>query len=197
MKIIGLTGGIGSGKSYISSLFLQMGIPVYNSDCRARELTDTNPEITQALSNRYGFDIYINGKLNRPLVARRVFSDKEELKWLNHIVHPIVKVDFEDWKKRQYSPYIIREAAILIESGTYTDCSSIIVVQAPVNLRIERVIKRDNLTKEQVLQRMANQLSDEEREKYATYLIYNDGIQLVEPQIKIIHNKIINSDENR
>jgi dephospho-CoA kinase len=191
MIIVGLTGGIGSGKSFVGDVFIQLGIPVYNSDLQARELNDNHPKIIEALTQRYGPDAYIKGKLNRPLVAQKVFNNKQELQWLNHLVHPLVRVDFGEWLSRQNSAYVIREAAILIESGTHSDCDAIIVVTAPFEERLKRVMQRDNLTKEQVLQRMANQFTEDERLKYADFIINNDGIQLVKAQVEKIHNEIL------
>jgi dephospho-CoA kinase len=191
MIVAGLTGGIGSGKSYVAKYFESLGVPVYNSDARGRDLNNTHPVIKSAFIKRFGEDIYQNALLNRQKVAELVFNDKEALQWINNLVHPVVGQDFSIWKKQQNAPFIIKEAAILIESGAYKECDKLIVVMAPVELRIERVVKRDGLTKDQVMQRIANQMTDEERERYADFVIINDGILSVEKQIDKIINQLL------
>lgn len=190
MKIIGLTGGIGSGKSYVCQLFNQKGVPVYNSDLRGRDINNNHPVVKEAYINRYGPGIYVNGVLDRNRVSQIVFSNRNELDWINGLIHPIVKADFEEWLTLQNSTMVIKEAAILIESGAYKQCHQIIIVVAPVDVRIKRVMQRDGLTKEQVEQRIANQMTDKEKKKFADFVIVNDGIQLVHKQVDEIFNKL-------
>lgn len=172
-KIIGLTGGIGSGKTTAAKYFEQLGFPLYNSDLRAKEIQNTNSEVIQAITKVFGPDAYVNGEMNRPYIASITFNDKEKLQALNAIVHPAVFQDFNEWINQQTSPYIIKEAAILIESGSYKNCDLIITVNAGIETRIERAIKRDQLQREQIEARIKNQLSDEERASYADFVLDN------------------------
>ena len=172
-QIIGLTGGIGSGKTTAAKYFKELGYPLYNSDLRAKELQNNNTEVIQAITDVFGPEAYVNGEMNRPYIASITFSDKTKLQALNAIVHPAVFKDFNDWYHQQTTPYIIKEAAILIESGSYKNCDLIITVNADLETRIERTIKRDNLQREQVEARIKNQLSDQERASYADFVIDN------------------------
>lgn len=190
MVIVGLTGGIGAGKSFIATLFKEKGIPIYNSDNRAKELMATNAMIKKKLINKFGSEVFIKNTLNRKLIADNIFNNKPLIEWINKIVHPIVKNDFEKWTRLQKSPFIIKEAAILIESGAYEQCDIIIVVTAPVKTRRERVILRDNLTINEVNKRINNQISDEKRIEYANYTIINDGIKIVTKQVNEIYTEL-------
>ena len=172
-KITGLTGGIGSGKTTAAKYFEQLGFPLYNSDLRAREIQNNNPIVINKIIEVFGDEAYISGEMNRPYIASITFNDKEKLQQLNQIVHPAVFNDFNEWISQQNSPYIIKEAAILIESGSYKNCDLIITVNANIEKRIERTIKRDNLQREQVEARIKNQLTDEERSSYADFVIDN------------------------
>lgn len=191
MKKVGLTGGIGTGKSYVAEYFKKLGVPIYNSDDRGRQLNNTHPTLVRAFVEYFGQDIYIKGELNRQKVAEIVFKDKEALLWINRLVHPIVREDFNQWVRQQTSPVIIKEAAILIESGAYKDCDKLIIVTAPLDLRIDRVVRRDGLTRDQVLQRISNQMTDEERKKYADFVIINNGIVNIEEQVNVIMNQLL------
>lgn len=192
-KLIGLTGGIGSGKSTAAKYFEELGFPVYNSDLRARKLQNENPEVITQIKNVFGEQAYDENGMNRAFIAKESFQDKEKLKQLNAIVHPAVFKDFEDWIAQQDSPYLIKEAAILIESGSYKDCDYIIAVVADQEIRIARTIERDKLTREQVLARINNQLSDKERSEYADFIIDNSqDLTLLYQQVERIVNKIKN-----
>lgn len=192
MITVGLSGGIGSGKTYIASLFQELGIAVYNSDIAAKRLMNKNITIKHALVAKFGDTSYLNGELNRSFIADKVFKNKEALKWLNGIVHPVVADDFKTWKsKQQNSPYIIKEAAILIESMAYKECDQIIIVTAPENIRLDRVMKRDKVSQEQIYDRIRNQIPEEERVQYANFVINNDGTKNVLHDIRIIHNKLL------
>lgn len=191
MKIIGLTGGIGSGKSYVANYFSAKNIPVYNSDSRAKILMETNSQIGVALRKEFGNGVFVNQQLNRNLIASEVFNNPTRLAWLNQLIHPAVNNDFQNWCQQQTpQPWVVKEAAILIESGAYKSCDYIIVVVAPKELRIERVMKRDNLSYSDVIKRMNNQLTDEEREKFAHFIINNNGIQVVSEQVEKILEKL-------
>lgn len=187
---VGLTGGIGSGKTTVSRVFSQLGIPIYEADKEARKLMENHPDIIGALIDNYGKDIYIDKKLNREKLAGIIFEDKDELKKINGIVHPVVREDFERWSKLQQSAYVIEEAAILYESGSDSQVDFVIAVTAPEKTRIERVMKRDNITSEQVRARINNQLPEETKVAWANFVIYNDNEQLIIPQVIKIDKKI-------
>ncbi|RLZ12714.1 dephospho-CoA kinase [Faecalibacter macacae] len=190
-KIIGLTGGIGSGKTTAAKYFEELGFPLYNSDLRARKLQNENPEVIQKIKDVFGEEAYNDEGMNRPFIASKTFNDKEKLKQLNTIVHPAVFNDFKTWIEEQNTDYVIKEAAILIESGSYKDCDIIISVVADKEIRITRTIERDGLTREQILNRMANQLTDEERKEYSDYIIDNSqDLNYLYQQVKNIVDNI-------
>lgn len=191
IKIIGLTGGIGSGKTTAAKYFEELGFPLYNSDLRARKLQNENPKVIQKIKDVFGEEAYNDEGMNRPFIASKTFNDKEKLKQLNAIVHPAVFNDFKTWIEEQNTDYVIKEAAILIESGSYKDCDIIISVVADKEIRIARTIERDGLTREQILNRMANQLTDEERKEYSDYIIDNSqDLNYLYQQVKNIVDNI-------
>lgn len=183
-KKIGITGGIGSGKSVVAEIIRTLGYPVYDSDERAKSLMQTHPEIRKQLIALFGEAVYTESGLNKLYLAERIFQDSTAREKVNAIVHPIVRADFADWSNRQKTTLVFQESALLFETGGYRLLDATILVTAPEELRIERVIRRDNVTIQQVKQRISVQLSDEEKSKVASYLIYNDGIQLLMPQVE-------------
>ncbi|MEI7508422.1 MAG: dephospho-CoA kinase [Flavobacterium sp.] len=193
-RIIGLTGGIGSGKTTIANYIQSKGIPVYISDLEAKKVMDS-PEIVKKITEIFGTDIIdSNNKLIREKLASIVFNESEKLKLLNGIVHPAVKKHFENWMlQHQKYPFIIKEAAILFESGSYKDCDYIITIASPLETRINRVLQRDSTTKEKVLQRINNQLSDEERKARSEFVIENNDFEATKIQVdqilEILKNK--------
>lgn len=192
-KIIGLTGGIGSGKTTIANYIHSKGIPVYISDSEAKKVMEL-PEIINKINSTFNEDITTNKVLDREKLAAIVFSKPDKLKQLNAIVHPAVKVHFDNWvAQHQNHPIIVKEAAILFESGSYKDCDAVISVIVPLETRIERVIKRDTTTKEKVLQRIKNQLSDEERIEKSDYIINNESLEEAKKQTDQILNLLKNS----
>lgn len=194
MKVIGLTGGIGSGKSLVASIFSSLGIPIYIADQRAKDLYIEDTELKLAVIKRFGNDSYQqDGTLNRVHLAEIVFQDSKALAELNNLVHPRVQLDFHNWKNKQKAPYVIREAAILFESGTDKDCHETVTVSAPEELRIERVLARDRTSRKQIKDRMAKQWTDEERIAKATHEIKNDDSKLILPQIMKLHDLWINT----
>jgi dephospho-CoA kinase len=187
-KIIGLTGGIGSGKTTIARYIESKGIPVYIADIEAKKVMK-QPKIINALQTAFGTDIVSNDTVNRTKLSKIVFNNPEKLAVLNSIVHPAVKEHFKDWLNvHQASPYVLKETAILFETGGNSDCYKTISVVAPVEKRIERVVKRDSLTKEQVKERMNNQWSDEQRMKASDFVIVNDEIEVAKKQVDEILN---------
>lgn len=190
MKTIGITGGIGSGKSTVAKIFVSMGYPVYNSDVRAKNILNVNPKVVSEISNLFGKGIYNNRKIDRKKLARIVFEDNEKLAKLNAIVHPAVGEDFETWKANQTTSFVLKESAILFETGIYKNLDSIILVTSPIQTRIERVQNRDNSTKEEVESRIKNQWLDEKKIPLSNFIIDNSGDTLVIPQVLEIIEKI-------
>ena len=191
-KIIGLTGGIGSGKTTVAKYIQSLGIPVYISDLEAKKVMEF-PQIISKIKNVFNDDIVINNKLDRDKLAAIVFNHPEKLKELNAIVHPAVKNHFENWViEHQNHPIIVKEAAILFESGSYKDCDAIISVVAPLETRIERVIKRDTTTRDKIMQRINNQLSDDDRIARSQYIITNIAIEDTKNQVDKILNLLKN-----
>ncbi|MDI5950465.1 dephospho-CoA kinase [Flavobacterium yafengii] len=182
-KIIGLTGGIGSGKTTIANYFKSFGIPVYIADDEARKIMQSS-EITDAIKNVFGDTVFENEKLNREKLAKIVFNNPEKLEKLNKIVHPAVKKHFEQWLlQHTAAPYVIYEAAILFESGSYKNCDLIITVTAPVESRIQRVIERDKTTRELVLKRINAQWTDEQRISKSDFIIENTSIETTKLEV--------------
>jgi len=181
--IVGLTGGIGSGKSTVARLLVALGYPVYNSDDRAKFLQENDATLIAQTTELLGPEVIENGKINRAKVASIVFSDSQLLQKLNALVHPRVAKDFADWRSQQNSNILFKESAILVETGIYKQCDALVVVTAPEDVRIARVVKRDGVSEEQVRMRITKQLSDEEKVKSADFVIKNDDRQLITPQV--------------
>lgn len=180
VKVIGLTGGIGSGKTTVSQIFEFLGVPVYNSDLRAKFLMEQYPEIKNALINQFGDKIFLpDGSLNRKYLSLEIFNDQKKLNWINALVHPVVGKDFDSWKSIQKSPFVIKESALLVETLKQQAVDKIIVVMASKNLRLSRVKQRDQLSESSILKRMENQIDDESRKAYADFIIINEGQQSI------------------
>lgn len=191
-KIIGLTGGIGSGKTTIANHLKSIGIPVYNSDDQAKKILYL-PETIDSLKSAFGNVVFTNELFDKDKLAKLVFNNPEQLKLLNQIIHPAVKVDFENWlKANKNSPLIIKEAAILFESGSYKDCDVIISISAPQEIRIKRVIERDHLTYEEVMSRINNQWTDEMRNKNSDYVIDNQDVEKAFTRAEDVINILLN-----
>lgn len=163
MKVVGLTGGIGSGKSTVAREFANLGIAVFNSDEQAKKLIATNEEVKRRIVQLFGEQAYAGGEYNRSYIAQIVFSDPDKLTQLNAIVHPALALFFKEWAAQQQSPYVLKEAAILFESGSFKDCDFVITVTAPEAVRIARTIARDHCSEAQVRARMAQQWTDDQR----------------------------------
>jgi dephospho-CoA kinase len=192
MKKIGLTGGIGSGKTTVCKIFQSIGIPVYYADPRAKALMSFDPVLKAVLKKELGPEIYHrNGRLNRKVMANLIFNNKDKLNTVNALVHPAVNRDSANWMKDQDASYCIYEAALLIENGSYKNFDKLIVVTAPEELRVYRVMKRDRITKEQVLSRISSQLPQDQKNHLADYLIINDGDHSLIQQVADIHRDII------
>ena len=190
MLQVGLTGGIGSGKTTVARVFRTLGIPVFEADAAGRTLLAENREVKTAVVARFGQDVLRDGHIDRAALARIVFTDQQALKDLNAIIHPAVRVAFKQWSGTQVAPYVLMEAAILAESGGAKHMDRIIVVTAPEKLRIQRVMHRDGVEEEAVRTRLANQISEEERLITADHQITNDDTRLVIPQVLAVHTAI-------
>lgn len=191
-KIIGLTGGIGSGKTTIANYIKSIGIPVYNADAEAKKIMHC-PEIMQILKEQFGREIFDNNILNREKLSKIVFNNPEKLYQLNKIVHPAVKNHFDSWiLEHNKFPIVFKEAAILFESGSYKYCDSVITVTSPLELRIQRVMQRDNTKRENVLSRINNQWTDEQRIGKSDHVIYNTTVKETYLQLDKILNLLKN-----
>lgn len=191
-KKVGITGGIGTGKSFVAKVFKTLGIPFYDADKEAKIIMSESDVIRQSLQHAFGIDTYFeDGSLNRKLLASKVFNNPAQLTILNNIVHPVVIEAAKKWGDEQTAVYSLKEAALLFESKSYTTLDYTIVVTAPLELRIERVMKRDAVTREEVLRRINSQMPEEEKIKMADFVIINDEITPLLPQIEKINRKII------
>ncbi|MDR0231919.1 MAG: dephospho-CoA kinase [Dysgonamonadaceae bacterium] len=182
---LGITGGIGAGKSVVASFLKATGIPVYVADDESKKITSTSPRIKEQLIKQFGEDLYAGGVLNKVLLASLIFENKENLKIVNSIIHPEVVSDFETWSTKHSNKNIVAiETAILFESKLDKIVDIIITVTAPQEERIQRVLKRNNTTREEILSRMSNQLPDEEKCRMSDFVIYNDNDRAIIPQIE-------------
>ena len=186
---IGLTGGIGSGKSTVAKIFEVLGIPVYYADEAARYLMNTDKELITGIKKYFGDKSYEGNQLNRKYLATQIFNDEYKLELLNSLVHPVTIRDAERWMMRQSTPYVVKEAALLFESGSAENLDYIIGVFAPKTLRIKRVAERDQITSEEIITRMKHQVDDEIKMKLCDFVIKNDGHHAVIPQVLALHEK--------
>ncbi len=190
-KVIGLTGGIGSGKSTVARLFADLGVPIYIADERAKKLMNRSKVIQRELITLFGNQAYANNELNRNFIASKIFNDKALLQKMNAIVHPKVGADFKRWLKRQNAVYVIKEAAIIFEHNQQSQYDYIITVTTPMEERVQRVMKRDNKSKAQILAIIDNQLSDEEKIKNSHFVIVNQKLEDTKTQVEILHDKLL------
>ncbi len=192
MLKVGLTGGIGSGKSFVAALFAEFGVPVYEADKEAKMLIEVDPEIVAAYKSFFGNSIYTPLGLNRKMVASIVFGDQALLERVNAVVHPVVARHFDEWlKQHSDAPYVIHEAAILFESRSNELMDKVITVSASEAIRIARVMERDGVGEEAVRSRINNQMKEEERIAKANFVIVNDESQLLIPQVVQLHNQLL------
>ncbi|MDO5607894.1 MAG: dephospho-CoA kinase [Capnocytophaga sp.] len=195
--IVGITGGIGSGKTTVAKMFAEYGIPLYFSDKEAIRIIEEDGSVKLKLVNLFGEQAYTGGIYNRKYIAGIVFSDKEKLQQLNAIVHPAIGKDFLQWYERQRSPYVIKEAAILFESGLYKDCDAIITVTSPEPIRVQRVMQRDGIDENSVRRRMANQWTDSQRIRLSDFVIENSNIDDLRNKVEEIHLILIKKMNNQ
>jgi dephospho-CoA kinase len=188
---VGLTGGIGSGKSTVAQIFEVLGIPVYYADIAAKKIMNENKELRSAITNIFGEQAYENNILNRKYISSIVFSDPARLKQLNALVHPATKKDAAAWMQEQISPYAIHEAALIFEAKVSERLDLVVGVSSPIELRIKRAIERDNVSREEVLKRMDQQLDEELKMNKCDFILINDEQQLLIPQVLELHEKLI------
>lgn len=195
MLKVGITGGIGSGKTTVCKMFEALGIPVYYADDRAKYLMQHEHHLIDEIKKNFGNEVYQDGVLNRHLLAQKVFGNKSRLDVLNSLVHPAVFHDTENWMEEQKQlkhPFALKEAALLVETGSYKHLDKLIVVTAPLDTRMQRVSKRDQVGIEEVLQRVRHQLPEEEKIKLADFVITNDGdMAHLQKQVEELHAKLI------
>ena len=191
MKIVGITGGIGAGKSIACEIFRIIGVPVYDADSRAKALMNENKKIKDEVIQLFGEQSYEQGIINRVHIGKRAFHHPELLKQLNQVVHPEVARDFESWQQTKTTKYVLKEAALLVETGSYKHLDHLIVVTAPEEIRIQRVLKRDpHRNQSDVKAIIDRQMSEEEKVKVADSIIHNDDYQLVIPQVLSVHRQL-------
>lgn len=190
--IIGVTGGIGSGKSTVCAIFKMLRVPVFEADKVAKQLLDSHPKVKEGLIHQFGANIYTeNGKVDRKKLAEIIFNDELQLKKMNQLVHPVVREEFEKWvQENREQPYVIHEAAILFESGFYKMMDYTILISAPREKRIKWVMERDGVSRQQVEERMKNQLPEQEKQKLASIVLMNDNHNLLIPKIVEIDKNI-------
>lgn len=192
---VGLTGGIGSGKSVVAKVFETLGVPVYYADEAAKRVMRENVSLRRELTRYFGEETYIKNDLNRKYISTQVFGNPEKLEVLNSLVHPVTLADAEEWMKLQKAPYVIKEAALIFESDAWKHLDKFIGVSAPLPLRLQRAMQRDNVPEDQVRARMSRQMNEEEKMKRCDYVIINDESQLVIPQVLALH-KVLSAATN-
>ncbi|MGV8814686.1 MAG: dephospho-CoA kinase [Gelidibacter sp.] len=190
MKIVGLTGGIGSGKTTVAKMFQKLGVPLYIADDRAKHLMNTSKVIQKKLTALFGDEAYRDGQLNRAFLASKIFENAALLKQMNAIVHPKVGADFLRWKKKQTAPYVLKEAAIIFENDMASQYDFIITVVADLEQRIARVVNRDATTKDKVLAIVSNQLTDKEKAEQSDFVITNHDLDETKAQVLKIHQEL-------
>lgn len=192
---LGITGGIGSGKTIVCRVFSCLGVPVFNSDLVARNIVDQELSVIKKIKSEFGNDIYSKDGLDRKKLSKLVFENKSSLEFLNAIVHPAVKEKFEYWLlENRESPFVIKEAAIMFESGAYKEMDKIATVYTPESIRLKRVLNRDNISVELIKKRIENQISEQEKIKRSDFVIINDDNKLVLPQIIKLYQELSNQN---
>ena len=191
MITIGLTGGIGSGKSTVANMFRELGVPVYDSDAEAKALMVTSEEIKKQIVSLFGKKAYADDHLNRDYIASKVFVDRSKLEDLNSIVHPAVRVHFSEWRKEQTTPYVVQESAIIFENGIQDMYDFVVLVTAPLNLRIKRVVERDDVSEKRVQSRIENQLDDPEKMALADFVVENIDLETTQAKVAELHNTLL------
>lgn len=193
MKKVGLTGGIGSGKTTVARQFAELGVPVYNSDQEAKRLMRDHPQLRSRIIALFGSEAYTNGELNRTFIAGQVFGNSQKLHELNALVHPAVREDFNTWMSEQQAPYVIQEAAILFENGSYPEFDHMILVTAPRQVRINRLMERDGSSEAEIMARMGHQWEDAKKIPLAHFVIENTILENTRDRVGEVHEMILAS----
>jgi dephospho-CoA kinase len=196
MLRIGLTGGIGSGKSTVARIFEGFGIPVYYADIAAKNIMNEDEELREKIIKQFGPKAYFNNKLDRKYIAEQVFNNKENLALLNSFTHPATIRDAENWMAKQRTPYAIKEAALIFETGSEKFLDYVIGVAAPQHIRVDRTMRRDNVSEEEVNSRMKNQMNEETKMGLCNFVVVNDDEQPVLPQVIALHLQLLQLAEN-
>lgn len=197
MYKIGVTGGIGSGKSIVCKLFSILGVPVYYADNEAKKLYDSDEDLKIEMIKVFGEKIYPKGKFDKSILREIVFNNSEKLSIVNSLVHPRIKLHADKWMKQQHAPYVVKEAALMIESGSFKELDQLVFVYSPEAIRIQRVMLRDDLPDYEIEKRIQSQLLAEEFRKYANWEINNDDKQLVIPQVLDLHKRFLALSANK
>ena len=193
MIVVGLTGGIGSGKTTVANFFKELGVPIYIADVEAKKLMNTSKVLQKKIKKLFGEEAYLNNELNRPFIASKIFNKEETLQQMNAVVHPKVGKHFKKWVKKQDAPYVIKETAILFENNSYIQCDFIVTVIVDEEIRIKRVVERDNTTKAKVKAIIQNQWKDEDKVKLSDFVIKNKDINDTKKQVLKTHKKLLKS----
>lgn len=188
---VGITGGIGTGKTTVAKIFEVLGIPVYYADAAAKRLMNEEGELKEKLIVAFGKKVYLNGALNRPYLSAIVFNDPQKLILLNALTHPATIADADNWMQKQTSPYALKEAALIFESNAYKHLDKVIGVFAPTPLRIQRVMERDAITEKEILSKMNKQMNEDEKMLRCDYIVTNDELSLLIPQVLKIHTALL------
>jgi dephospho-CoA kinase len=191
MLKVGLTGGIGSGKSTVASIFEILGVPVYYADTRAKELMELNDDIIHFIKKTFGEESYINKKLNKAHLSVQIFADSNKRELLNHFVHPITIADAESWMNKQTSPYSIKEAALIFESNAEKKLDVVVGVFSPIELRLERIMKRDQIFETEALAKINSQMNEDDKMSKCNYLIHNNEKDLLTHQVIELHQTLL------
>jgi dephospho-CoA kinase len=196
MLKIGLTGGLGSGKSTVAHIFEVLGIPVYYADAASKRLMNEEGDVKTAVQNAFGKEAYPDGNLDRKYLSEIVFKDEKKLELLNSIVHPATILDAAEWMKKQSAPYAIKEAALIFESGSDKALDFVIGVKAPLTLRLQRAMKRDNISNEEAMARIEKQMNEETKISLCDFVVVNDEQHLVIPQVLALHESLLLKSKN-
>jgi dephospho-CoA kinase len=188
---VGITGGIGSGKSTVTKIFAVLGVPVYYADDASKRIMNSDPAVIDLITSHFSSEAYKNGVLDRSFLAAQVFNNKTKLDLLNSLVHPATIRDADSWLSAQRAPYVIKEAALLFESGSYAALDYVIGVSAPFELRLQRTLARDGSNRDQVIARMNRQIDENIKMKLCDFIVYNDEMQLLIPQVLKLHEFFI------
>jgi dephospho-CoA kinase len=197
MLRIGLTGGIGSGKTTVAKIFELLGIPVYYADDAAKRIMHEDEELKAAVKKHFGEEAYVNNDLNRSFLATKVFTDVYQLEILNSLVHPATIKDAANWMNRQQTPYVVKEAAIFFESGSAENIDYMIGVHAPLAVRVQRAMTRDNISREEVMKRINRQIDEDIKMKLCDFVLKNDEQELLIPQVLDLHAKLLMRAERK